>query len=248
MPQGLKLAPLGIFSNVENVVSAKTHNLTTLGDGRKCLDIPANVAFATGDIMYKSQTFTGYASTNSLDRQQEIVEPEAFRQDLPEYLTNPLVTFQHNMYYPIGKALSVEIDATGLKVTDELLDMPNDSLISYVTGAIAQRVLRTMSIGFFPLEWQDENENGEILATNSDSWRMHDDAILRRYTRVKLVEHAVVSYPANQNAFIDAMPMEEPPEEPIEEPTEEEPLEEVQDSGLCGALNALEAAIRGGKQ
>jgi HK97 family phage prohead protease len=127
----------------------------------------------------------GLASASSVDRTEEVVQPESFAKHLDVYKRNPLVTFQHDIFYPVGKAVEVDIVENGLAVVDELLYLPTDGLMNYLYAAIEQEVLRTMSIGFIPLKWEDDN------TTN-----------IRSYTEVMLVEHAIVSYPANMDAEI----------------------------------------------
>jgi HK97 family phage prohead protease len=129
----------------------------------------------------------GLASASSVDRTDEVVRPESFEKHLGIYKRNPLVTFQHDIFYPVGKAVEVDIVDDGLAVVDELLYLPTDGLMSYLYAAVEQEVLRTMSIGFIPMKWEDDN------TTN-----------IRSYTEVMLVEHAIVSYPANMDAEIGA--------------------------------------------
>jgi len=127
----------------------------------------------------------GIASAKTVDRTEEVVLPGSFKKHLAEYKRNPLVTFQHDIFYPVGKAVKVRITDFGLEVVDELLYLPTDALMNYLYAAVEQRVLRTMSIGFVPVEWEDSNK------TN-----------IRTYTENILVEHAIVSYPANMDAEI----------------------------------------------
>ena len=127
----------------------------------------------------------GLASAGTIDRTQEVVAPESFAKHLDVYKRNPLVTFQHDIFYPVGKAVDISIVEGGLAVVDQLLYLPTDGLINYLYAAIEQGVLRTMSIGFIPLKWEDD-------ATTQ----------IRTYTEVMLVEHAIVSYPANMDAEI----------------------------------------------
>jgi HK97 family phage prohead protease len=128
-------------------------------------------------------------STDDIDRVNDIVLSSAFAKDIDEYMANPLVTFQHDIYLPIGKAVEASIEEHGLRLKDELLYLPGDALMDYIYAAVKQGVLRTMSIGFRPIEWEDTAEG------------------VRTYTRVKLVEHAIVSYPANPYATFQ--PLEE---------------------------------------
>lgn len=131
----------------------------------------------------------GEASTDDIDRTLDIITPEAYAPFLERYKKNPLVTFQHNIYYPIGINKKIKITDNGLWVLDEILDIPNDPLLTYVRAAIQQRALRFFSVSFFPLEWHEvKNENGDKITV---------------YTKVELIEHAVVSLPANPFAGFD---------------------------------------------
>src|SRR3990172_6749565 len=61
----------------------------------------------------------GYASTGDLDRDNEIIDPEAFRETMPRFMRNPVVMYGHEtggwqpLGKPIGKVLEWEIKLQG---------------------------------------------------------------------------------------------------------------------------------------
>src|SRR3990170_4062192 len=68
-------------------------------------------------------TISGYASTADLDRDNEIISPEAFRRTLSEFMKNPLMFYGHEIGgmfsptgKPIGKFIKAEIRDSGLWV------------------------------------------------------------------------------------------------------------------------------------
>lgn len=115
----------------------------------------------------------GYASTRDLDRTGEIVEPEAFRKSLPEFLANPILTYMHSWSDPIGRVVQARIDERGLWVK---------AFISKTAGRIIELIkegiLRAFSIGFEVLK---EEQRGGVT----------------HLLEVKLYEIAVVTIPAN---------------------------------------------------
>lgn len=58
----------------------------------------------------------GYASTKDKDRGHDIIDPQAFKNALDLYMTNPIVLLQHNMEKPIGVVTEAKIDDNGLYV------------------------------------------------------------------------------------------------------------------------------------
>lgn len=127
--------------------------------------------------------FAGYASTNTADLVDEIIEPEAFRKHLKKYEKRPVICYNHDRNIPIGKAEQVEITAKGLymgkiKLTEEL--EVNQKVI---WPLIKDGVLTSMSIGFLSLDGKMEG-----------SYYHH--------TEVYLLENSVVTVACNPDALI----------------------------------------------
>lgn len=136
---------------------------------------------------------SGYASTPTPDRYDDIVEPTAFvRSIMNEYKKNPIVLFQHNSDRPIGIVTHMSIDDQGLFVEATIHD-------EEVGPKVAKRILRTFSIGFIARAIEFRDENGQLLNPAEDNiWR---EGVKRVITDVDLVEISVVSVPANPDAL-----------------------------------------------
>lgn len=126
----------------------------------------------------------GYASTNDLDRQGDIVEPEAFRTAIAEFMGNPIVFYMHEWRkLPIGKVNAANIDKKGFWVKAQITKS-NDTA-NEVWSLIQEGVLKTFSIGFDILDGKWEVLNGDEIF---------------RITKLRLYEVSVVNIPANRHA------------------------------------------------
>jgi len=120
----------------------------------------------------------GWASTKDIDSMGDIVHPEGFL-NLDEYMTNPVLTYQHDWHNPIGHVKSVSVKDEGLWVTGYI-----DSTEEKVWQKIKEGTLRALSIGYEPVvEEIQESEMGEPVANH--------------IAALNLLEIAVVTLPAN---------------------------------------------------
>lgn len=124
---------------------------------------------------------TGYASTNSRDRADDVILADAWTVSggLKNYEKNPILLFNHNYDTPIGKVTILETDKKGLKITGVI----SKNAPGNVHGLVKDGVLSTFSVGFLvkDAEWDKFNEGFVIK-----------DA--------ELLEVSVVSVPCNQDA------------------------------------------------
>lgn len=129
--------------------------------------------------------FSGYASTNTSDLVDDIVEPMSFQKYLYRYKNNPVICYNHDRDFPIGRALSVEITDRGLWMDMELLkDAPAMPLIrGYIWPCIKEGVLSQMSIGFMSLDGKWEGAH-------------------YHHKEVYLLENSVVTVACNPDAMI----------------------------------------------
>jgi phage head maturation protease len=131
-------------------------------------------------------------TTNSVDRQGEIVEPDGI--SLTNYLANPVVLYGHQYggsdSIPVGRAVSLEIVHEGerkaLKAAWEWQQDDVTPLISAVRKSWERGFLSTVSIGFMPGEY-----DANTIKTS------------------ELLEFSIVPIPANPqalrlNGFTDA--------------------------------------------
>lgn len=123
--------------------------------------------------------FEGFSSTNDLDRQNEIVDPKAFKKYLKRYMTNPIVLLLHRWgELPIGRVLEAEIQDKGLWVRMMISKTAPD-----IWKLIKEKILRAMSIGFDLHEWKDAEGKPRLL------------------TLIELLENSLVNVPANPFAL-----------------------------------------------
>jgi len=146
------------------------------------------------------RTITGYASTNDLDRTNDIVEPAAFAETMPEYMKNPIMFFGHDWWdKPIGKVIDYSIDSKGLWIKAQISETAQD-----VWQLIKEGVLKTFSIGFDILESEDieDDEDDKQLKGLKGSYEIVRKR--RRIKKVRLYEISVVNIPANPMALIES--------------------------------------------
>jgi len=121
----------------------------------------------------------GYASTADTDRVGDVIVPDAWTKGgLANYQKNPILLFNHNYSQPIGKATSLEVDASGLKIEAEISPSAGPTY-----GLVKDGVLSTFSVGFM-IKDADYNQT-------SDGYIIRD---------AELLEVSVVSVPCNQEA------------------------------------------------
>lgn len=142
------------------------------------------------DVANKGDIITrGYGSTWVEDRDGEFVHPDAFDASLPDFLSmNPIMLWQHNTDWPLGKFLDATTDQYGLDmlgVVPQPADRePDWKHLAY--NSIAKGVVRTKSIGGY-------------------FRRMWDEQIERMWIReVDLMEVSIVSIPANPASIFEA--------------------------------------------
>jgi HK97 family phage prohead protease len=131
-------------------------------------------------------------STGDIDRDEEIILPEAFKENLSIYLiylANPVVISSHQHRLDtghssvVGQVVKAWIDAEGLHV---IIWFAETNLGEEFWYLYKNKFQRAFSIGFIPLEWKDEDIEGGLIRT---------------YTKVELLEISCVPVPANRNAL-----------------------------------------------
>jgi HK97 family phage prohead protease len=92
---------------------------------------------------------SGYVSTPTLDRANDVVNPHALKAAVAKYLaTNPVLLWQHRLSLPpLGKVLSARIDSRGIFIT-ALLPKPAPGTFAWdVYSAVKNGVARGLSLG-----------------------------------------------------------------------------------------------------
>lgn len=135
--------------------------------------------------------FSGYLSVfNNIDSWRDIVMPGAFAETLAEWNSKgrlPPVLWQHRSGEPIGPFTKMQEDQKGLYVEGRLL-VNELQRAKEAHALVKHKVVSGMSIGFETIgeEWDKINR-------------------LRKLTKVKLWEGSIVTFPANEEAQIEAV-------------------------------------------
>lgn len=127
-----------------------------------------------------SLVIEGYASTNQMDRDGDIIDPGAWTRTngLNNFKNNPIILFNHNRNEPIGKALTMDVDSIGLKISAQIYKGAGKFYEIIKSG-----ILSTFSVGFLVKDAEYSEENAGFLITDAE-----------------LFEVSVVSIPANAGA------------------------------------------------
>lgn len=123
---------------------------------------------------------TAIASTAVVDRQGEIVTVSGW--DLKEFKQNPVILWGHDhSQLPIGNATKVWVEGVGksAKLMTKIVFTEVTEMGRAVKQLVTDGVLRTLSVGFMPI-----------------------DADGNTYTAQKLLEISVVNVPANPQAMM----------------------------------------------
>jgi HK97 family phage prohead protease len=147
--------------------------------------VPAASSAATLDFV---------ASTATLDRYHEIIEPAGWRLD--SYRRNPVFQNAHNygdVIFTLGKAVSTEVRAIGAgQALCQRIQFATEvnpvARIAY--GLYKGGFLNAVSVGFIPLRWEDGGTGGA-----------GESAARRRYLEQELLEVSAVAIPANPDAL-----------------------------------------------
>ena len=131
----------------------------------------------------------GMASTNDLDRVDDIVDPDSFKKTIKDFLKNPVLLLNHGQSaegrVPVGKVLEAEVRPKGLFVK-AMISKTEEKL----REKIKEGLFRAFSFGF------------RIL--NSDNIQRAGKTI-RKITDLELFEVSIVSIPANRRALFSVV-------------------------------------------
>src|SRR5512133_2835701 len=113
-----------------------------------------------------SSTLDFIASTATLDRYHEVIEPSGWRLD--SYRRNPVFQNAHNygdILFTLGKALTTEVRNIGggaalCQRIEFATEVNPVARIAY--GLYKGGFLNAVSVGFIPLKWEDGNESGRL--------------------------------------------------------------------------------------
>lgn len=126
-------------------------------------------------------TFSVIASTATVDRQGEIIDQNGW--DLTNYKNNPIILWAHDYSaLPIGVAENISVEDGELRMSGRFASAEANPMAEQVRQLYADGILKTVSVGFIPLE-----RNGNTI------------------TKSELLEVSFVPVPANPQALSLAM-------------------------------------------
>jgi HK97 family phage prohead protease/HK97 family phage major capsid protein len=133
----------------------------------------------TSDGKTASVTIEGYASTNDVDRQGDVVPASVWEKGIQNYLKNPVILAYHDHSEPVGRMVEHKIDGKGLWIKARI-----SSAATEVFNLVKDGVLTAFSIGFRIVD-AEYNSAAELFVVKE----------------LELHEISVVSVPANQNTL-----------------------------------------------
>ena len=133
----------------------------------------------TTDGETTSITIEGYASTDDVDRQGDIVPASVWKKGIQNYLKNPVILAYHNHSEPVGRMVGHKVDSKGLWIKARI-----SSAADEVFNLVKDGILTAFSIGF------------RIVDAEYDAAKE-----LFVVKELELHEISIVSVPANQNTL-----------------------------------------------
>lgn len=184
-----------------------------IGDEMRRMTVPFEVKSVKADEggQYAGE-FTGYAAgIHNIDRVGDMILPGAFTEDLPRFMREGVVCWQHDWMTPIGKPIEAREDEYGLY---SKCRVSNTTQGKDAMTLIKDGVVNRLSIGYRvqSYEWVDRAGLIAYLATSGLS-EARKSGILRQYDemeldelfllkKLRLYEFSPVTVPANPNAII----------------------------------------------
>ncbi len=160
-------------------------------------------------------------STGAKDRVNEVILPEAFRKTLKDFRKRPVMLSSHNyndLRKQIGEFTSIRVSTDGLMAKPKYYINEGNEEADW-GFKLAQKGMAAFSVGFIPLEWDDNQES-----TASEPGKVDTKAPpLRVYKLVELLEISQVCVPANREAIQGVR------------------AKSIDDSVLVGLCNSIEA-------
>lgn len=196
---------------------------------KEYLDIPLSVKQLTSDE--KNYQYEGFASSWNIDSDDDRIARGAFLDSIDLVLRGSRVIpalWQHMRYEPIGKYVELKENEDGLFVR---ATMPKSD--TFVSGRVWPQLehgsVGSMSIGFYPKEWEWVEEEGRQI---------------RVLKKVDLKEISLVTFPANEDAEVTGIKKSCSKIENISELTERE-LEKILKNGVSFSNSQAKQVIKG---
>jgi len=175
---------------------------------RKVVDFELKLALEAKGM---AGEFEGYcAGIHNIDSVGDMILPGAFADDLPRFLAEGAVCWNHDWMLPIGKPLLAKEDTYGLFVKAQISRTTTGNDIMTL---IRDCVVKKMSIGYRVKDYEYVDRAGLLSYLDSTVDPQKTQAILQQYDeadltelflikKLKLYEFSPVTFAANDNATI----------------------------------------------
>ena len=196
-----------ISSRLGRSRSSKVRNTINHGTVASCIQMHGALEFKKSDDKQDGRLFfSGYANTANVDRGGDYVRPSAFRAGLKNFMSNPVLFFQHNWGMPIGQITEATVTDRGLFVKgfvmapkgadgEELYGEWPD-FINWIRALVAQNILRTLSVGFRLIDSKPGKMKDKITGK---------ERTVREITKLELLEISLVGLPMNRESRVTPM-------------------------------------------
>lgn len=146
------------------------------------------------DFSEKERAFTAIASTESKDRDGDILRANGWK--LKNYRRNPVVLWGHDsLSLPVAKAKDIRVNDTKLVFRPQFATAEQNPFAEQVFQMFKAGFLRAFSVRFDPIDWADiEPEEG----------KQNTASVLRpgrEFKSQELLEISAVNIPANPEAL-----------------------------------------------
>jgi HK97 family phage prohead protease len=140
-------------------------------------------------INTEARTIEAVVSTNSIDRDGEIVEPKAFEERIATFKRNPVVLWNHDPFQPpIGKVTDLQIGASKMEAKIAFRPAGESEIADNVFLAFKGGFLTSFSIGFRAFKVEETKDGaGKPLPL--------------KIVDAELFEISAVTIPANTDAI-----------------------------------------------
>jgi HK97 family phage prohead protease len=169
---------------------------------------------------------SGYANKKIVDSAGDLVYPDGV--DTSGFEKNPIILFNHDMSFPIGKVTDLVIQDDGILIKAQITQS-DDNKVAYIKDLIREGILKTFSIGF---SVQDEQATKGI--NHIKKWKLHEISVVTipmneesefNLVKMKKINKAMVNktYKEFRNMIIKEI---EKPKIEEEKPIDEKPKKE----------------------
>jgi len=151
------------------------------------------IDFEIKDVDEEDRSFLAVASTGIKDRDGDILEPTGWK--LKNFRTNPVVLWAHDYRgLPIARATDIKVEDNKLMFRPQFATKEIYPFADTVFQLYKNKYLRTFSVGFIPLKFEDieEEEEGKQCGPHG-----------RKFTSQELLEISGCPVPSNVEALAE---------------------------------------------